>query len=83
MYFMRYIKTKVPLNYFTRLVHLNTVINMSDTNSSDDKCKVAVCQLTSTNDKLRNLNIVKGLVEEAAKQNAQVKMYYLLKKKEC
>ncbi|CAH0555527.1 unnamed protein product [Brassicogethes aeneus] len=36
------------------------------------KCEVAVCQFTATNDKERNLSIVKKLVNEAVDKNAKV-----------
>lgn len=36
-------------------------------------CKVAVCQLTASNNKLTNLQVVKKLVNEAVQQNSQVK----------
>lgn len=40
--------------------------------STANKCTVAVCQFTATNDKLQNLQIVKRLVNKAAQGNAKV-----------
>lgn len=41
-------------------------------NMSLENCKVAVCQLTTTNNKESNLNSVKKLVAEAAAEHAKV-----------
>lgn len=65
MFVVRRIKFKVYLNYFTRCQRFSDM--------SSVKCKVAVCQLTSSNDKARNLSQVKTLVQDAAQQGAQVK----------
>lgn len=40
------------------------------------KCEVAVCQFTSTNDKERNLSIVKKLVQQAANKDAKVNIIF-------
>lgn len=42
------------------------------TNSLLNKCKVAVCQFTATNNKSSNFAIVKRLIENAKQENAQI-----------
>lgn len=39
-------------------------------------CMIAVCQLTSTNNKEENLESVKRLVTQAANKNAKVNIYF-------
>lgn len=71
MFVVRRIKFKVSFDYFTRCQRFNS-------DMSSDKCKVAVCQLTSSNDKVRNLSNVRTLVQDAAQQGAKVNIKYWL-----
>lgn len=45
-------------------------------NMSSNVCNIAVCQLTSTNDKTENLKLVQRLVAEAAQKHAKVNTYF-------
>lgn len=39
---------------------------------SSGPCKIAVCQFTATNDKKKNLGLVKSVVSNAVKEDAKV-----------
>lgn len=41
---------------------------------SNNNCVIAVCQLTSTNNKKENLTTIKRLVAQAADKNAKVQI---------
>lgn len=43
---------------------------------SSQKCTVAICQFTATNNKENNLKIVKQLVSEAAQKQAKVYNFF-------
>lgn len=53
--------------------HNNYIINKCSTiRMASDGCVIAVCQLTSTNNKENNLKSVKQVVAEAASKSAKV-----------
>lgn len=64
MFIVPSINSKLSLHHFTRYFHLSAM--------SYDKCKIAVCQLTSTNNKEKNLSVLRKLVAQAAVQSAKV-----------
>lgn len=65
------IKVSYKQTVFCRyLIQRTSKINMSS-----NVCNIAVCQLTSTNDKTENFKIVQRLVAEAAQK--QAKVFYL------
>ena len=52
-------------------INLNILIQMSQASTSS-KHKIAVCQLTCTNDKYKNFDICKSLIIDAKNQGAEV-----------
>lgn len=64
MFIIKRCTAKISLNYINRC---KTIVRMSS-----EGCIVAVCQLTSTNNKENNLKSVKRVVAEAANKCAKV-----------
>ncbi len=65
---IRLVKSSIKLN----LVHLRKML----TEATGNKHKIAICQLTCTENKNENFNVCKSLIIDAKNQGAEVSSLY-------